>query len=334
MKILIVTDDHVYAIGKLFASAFNDLGHDVICFDLNGTIRRHIKLGRAGRIIHNFLPLEAWVRKGNRELAIRIKDYQPDQIIISGHVELTYGTIAFVKTILPNLKVTLFWPDPLINLTQHELNLARLLDKLVSYSKNTLQVFNQLGFGHTEWMPFAGDIKFLGEAEINNTEFIYDLAFIGAWRPEREKAIEAISRSMPHLNFKVIGTSWEKNVKNKGILKHVKISSIFGQEYGNLIRQSRINLNIIDDTNFPAANMRFFEIPAAGGLQLSSSCPEQDDIFLHEEHIYYYKNELDLCEMIKYILEHKEQASEARKKGHELAITEHTYLHRVQKLLS
>ena len=37
--------------------------------------------------------------------------------------------------------------------------------------------------------------------------------------------------------------------------------------------------------------MRFFEISTAGGLQVSSACPEMENEFRHAEHIFYYQRQ-------------------------------------------
>lgn len=334
MKILILTDFYEYAIGNIFASSLKTLGHEVIRFDLHHSINRYVRLGKFGRGFQNFVPVDAWIRKGNKDLAILIKEYKPDQIIISGNIQVLYGTIAFAKSILPDTRITLFWPDTFVNLTQIQLNLSKLVDKLVSYSSHSLTIFEQLGFKNVEWMPFAGDVNFLGEANWSIDEYKYDVSFIGGWRPEREKAIEVVVKNFPQLKYKIVGGDWKKNVKKNELTKYLESTQYFARQYGDFIRQSRINLNIIDDTNFPAANMRFFEIPVAGGLQLCSPCPEQENIFINDEHIFYFKDDVSLCEKIELVIRNEDKASRVRKNGNGLAVKEHTYIQRVQKLIS
>ncbi|MEP7324139.1 MAG: DUF3880 domain-containing protein, partial [Saprospiraceae bacterium] len=263
MKILVLTDRYEYAIGNIFASTLNKMGHEVQIFDLLTAINKYVRLGKAGRVMQSFIPLEAWIKKGNRELAVVIKEFKPDQIIISGHVQVLYGTMAFAKSILPELKITQFWPDTFINLSQVQLNLVTMVDKLVSYSRASLKIFEQLGFRHVEWMPFAGDVNFLGTSDNSNHDFRYDVTFIGAWRPEREKIMVAAIKNIPDLRYRLVGPNWKRNLNKKEISKYVDDTPILGRAYGDFIRSSKINLNIIDDTNYPAANMRFFEVPVA-----------------------------------------------------------------------
>jgi spore maturation protein CgeB len=98
------------------------------------------------------------------------------------------------------------------------------------------------------------------------------------------------------------------------------------------MRESRIALNPIDDTNYPAANMRFFEIPAAGGLQLSSTCPEMREDFRDGEHLLYYDNDEELAARIDWILARPAEVAAIRREGHRRAIEGHTYVQRVNTL--
>ena len=46
-----------------------------------------------------------------------------------------------------------------------------------------------------------------------------------------------------------------------------------GADFAKAVSCSKLSLNIIDPTNYPAANMRFFEITTAGGLQVTYRLP-------------------------------------------------------------
>lgn len=335
MKVLIVTDTNEYAIGHSFARALEQDNHEAVMFDLFKAIDKHIRLGKVGKTIHTFWPVETWIRKGNRELAIFAQKIRPDHIIVSGNAPILYGTIGFWKSIFPEIKITLFWPDMLTNLQTLQINSALLYDQIASYSKATLPIFQSLGFKKTIWMPFAGDTKLLGTpTRTFNENFKYDISFIGGWRPERERALMEIIKSFPNLKISIRGHYWARDAKSKDINKIISSEPLYGLAYGDFIRSSRINLNVIDDTNYPAANMRFFELPAAGGLQLCSYCPEQADIFLEGEHIFYFKNETELCTQIENIIKNQDYAERVRHNGYNHIISGHTYASRLHSILN
>ena len=64
--------------------------------------------------------------------------------------------------------------------------------------------------------------------------------------------------------------------------------------------------------------MRFFEIIAAGGLELCSAAPEMKDIFIHEKHLLYFKSHAELIEIVRNVIERKIHIQQIKKAGQEL----------------
>lgn len=336
MKVAVITDTNIYAIGNSFIRALKAAGHEVEVFDLHVAIKKHIKGGAIGERVHTFWPVEAWVRKGNRDLAVFLQRFKPDRIIVSGNIPVSLGVLAFYKSIAAECRSILFWPDTLTNLQQAQINAAPLYDLVASYSSAAMPVFKQMGFRDAVWMPFAGDMEFLGNQTLPelNESFQWDFTFIGGWRPEREKAVKAVLHHFPGIAMQIRGTYWMQQVSDKELKKRINGSILVGKDFGTFLKSSRINLNVIDDTNYPAANMRFFEVPASGGLQLSSSCPEMELIFKHRKHICYFKSEDELLAEVKYILEHPKEAAEIRMASYQLIHDKHSYVHRMEELLN
>ena len=89
-------------------------------------------------------------------------------------------------------------------------------------------------------------------------------SFVGSWSPSREEFIGQLTTP-----FCIWGGGWEKssrafkmrhNVKNK-ILSQLEMSAIFCS--------SKFNLNLLTHENSDFSNLRFFEVPASGGLLLT-----------------------------------------------------------------
>ena len=332
MKILIVSDFSIYALANSYVRAFEQLGHEIKGFDVKSKVESHVRLGKIGSKLNLFWPVHAWQRKANRELAILFKDFQPDKVIVFGNAPVLFGTLAFFRSV-SSAELILYWPDTLVNLEQYQINAARLYHKLATYSKATISVFEKIGFEKVEWLPFAGDILFLEGKECSKGQFDYDISFAGGWRPEREKAITAILDNFPGIKLFVRGTEWMKNCKDERIKKCFNPQSLYGKDFGNFFRTSAINLNVIDDTNYPAANMRFFEVSASGALQLCSSCPEMEDVFKHGEHVFYFKDQQEMLQNIHYILNNPANAMAVRNNAFQLITRQHSYTNRAGQLL-
>ena len=80
--------------------------------------------------------------------------------------------------------------------------------------------------------------------------------------------------------------------------------------------------------------MRFFEVPVAGGLQLSSSCPEQEPVFIQRKHIVYFHNEDEIVDQVRWILANGNASADIRAASKELVNNSQCYQHRFQYILN
>jgi spore maturation protein CgeB len=108
---------------------------------------------------------------------------------------------------------------------------------------------------------------------------------------------------------------------------------LYEAEFAQAVAACRINLNIIDPTNYPAANMRFFELPVAAGFQLSSPCPEMEDEFRHGEELFFYQDETELPSIVRTLLANDGLRARVAAAGRDLVLSRHTYQHRARAIL-
>jgi hypothetical protein len=95
--------------------------------------------------------------------------------------------------------------------------------------------------------------------------------------------------------------------------------------------QSRIvlNISIKDDLN-----MRLFEILSSGAFELTNWLPTMKDIGIMDGvHLATYKTLDELVEKAHYYLEHEEEREKIAKAGHEFFLKNHTYQHRIEKIM-
>lgn len=314
-----------------YRSAFDSLGYETITFDVLRAIERHCRLGRIGRLVNAFVPIQPWIRKANRDMVLAAIRHKPLVTVVTGQYPVQPGAIAQIKASTGSKPVYL-WPDTLLNLDSHLVEALPLYDLVATYSKATTTVFEQLGAKRVEWVPLAADVTLQKEAG-REVEWSMraDVSFIGGWRPERERLLAGLS----DFDLKIWGPDWGRRCRgNRSIMRSWQGRAVRGSELARAVASSRINLNIIDTTNHPAANMRFFEIPAAGGLQVSSPCPEMESEFRHGEHLFYYRSAAELREAIQMLLARREPGERVAAAGHEKVLAGHTYRHRVQQIMS
>ena len=80
--------------------------------------------------------------------------------------------------------------------------------------------------------------------------------------------------------------------------------------------------------------MRFFEIPTAGGLQLSSPCPEMENEFKDGESIFYFKDGLELADKSNRIIAGEYHLDDIKRKAHHKILYNHNYDPRIQNILN
>ena len=335
MKFAVIGYPNEAYLAASYCQAITNLGHEHILVDINAMDTNYARLGAVGRKLHQFLAVSAWTRKANRDLAITINNYRPDAIIVVGNMRVNVGALAFLKVAL-KCKIVWVWPDTLLNIEPWLLQAAGMIDVFASYSNQSLTVLNEMGFRNAKWVPLAADLQLHHyPLTLDDAKFACDLSFVGGWRPEREQALLDIIEAFPNLNVKIFGPLeiWKRQCKNKKVLARVAGDSLFGKDFSAQVAASRINLNVIDDTNYPSANMRFFELSAAGGLQLVSACPEMEATYIDKKTMLYFNNKTEMLQKIAWAMSHLAEAQQMRETAQKLTAQAHTYECRVQTII-
>lgn len=327
MRICIIGHQQADTLESSYQRAFERLGAQVTPFDTDAGQRPYVRLGRLGRAFHRFVPVDAWQRKLNRDLALALRSAQPDLALVFGNAPVLFSTLAFVKSLI-DTRFVLVWPDPLTNLQPHVQPAAGLYDGVATYCRASVPVFRQMGFRNVQWVPLAADPA-LHRMDTIPARFTYDLTFIGARRPEREHVLTTIIRHFPRLKLGVWGTDWHRS-QSRALRPFIQARPLRGRAYAETLNRGRINLNCIDSTCFPAANMRFFEVPIAHALQLSSACPEFDGEYVDQQHGLSYADTDTLLNRVEWAMQH--EANAIRREGFRHTLAHHTYDHRARQI--
>ena len=83
-KLLLVGTINNFCLETSYANAAAELGYEAYRFDPAKETGKYLKFGKIGSKLHNFLPVEAWVRKMNRELIVFVNECKPDAIFLFG----------------------------------------------------------------------------------------------------------------------------------------------------------------------------------------------------------------------------------------------------------
>lgn len=331
-RILIAGETGNHCLEMSYYQACQRAGYEVQLFDTQRAVHKYAKFGKFGHQLHRFFPVDAWLRKANKEFAEYVRAFKPDTIILFTGAETLPGTIAYIKSILPT-RIVWYWADPLPNLSRYIHQSLPLVDLVASYSRSSLKVFEQMGAARTLWLPFAGDKDAHYMPADPKKNYLYDVAFVGSWRPEREAALQTIHENFPQLKIKVSGPYWNR-CQYAPLKKMADTSPLYGKAFTEAMQSAKLNLNVMDTTNYPSVNMRFFEILTAGGTELCSVGPEMEDVFRPQQHLLYFSDAASLVSQVNFALNNPQEIEKIKCNGQQLLLSEHLYEHRVQSLMN
>jgi hypothetical protein len=319
---------------RSYQAAFEEIGCRVLPFSITQAVDRNCRLGRVGRTFNKFVAVEPWIHKANREMVIAADDFDPELLVVFGQSPVRAGALAQIRA-QRALRMVHVWPDALTFMNPVIVGTLPLYDLVASYSRSAVEWIGRLGARRVEWVPLAADPHMHAAPSVApGSAPTADVAFIGQWRPERAEAIQAILEGVPDATVKIWGLDWPRRCRgNAKILGAWQGPGLYEQDMARTIASCRVNLNIIDRTNYPAANMRFFELPCAGGFQLASDCPEMAAQFRDHESVVYYRTLRELLEGVRYALADDVRRRAIALAGHRKVLTEHTYVHRARMLL-
>jgi spore maturation protein CgeB len=320
-----------------YGRALEAQGFAVTWWSLDAALNRNVRGGRLGRLFAGFVNVEPWVNKANRELIVLARRLQVDLVLAAGAAPLRAGALAQIGVSVPTAKTVLLWPDPLQNLSPPVAQALGSYDLVASYSRFAVGAMERLGARKVIWLPFAADPKAFPPdvmpTDADRARFACDVVFVGNYRPEREQAVNALYRA--GLRVKVFGEkTWLRFARDRALVtRYFQGRPLFGDEMVRAIKSSRICLNVIDDTNYPAANMRSFEGPTCGGAMLQSRCPELEPFFPDGRASEYFDGEDELVAKARSLVENAEHRMALAAEAHRIVMRDHTYLNRTQEML-
>lgn len=159
------------------------------------------------------------------------------------------------------------------------------------------------------------------------TEF--DVCFIGAPYPERQEALMTLT-ALPHIRLGLFGWSgWRATP-----LARFYRGSVTPEEAAEIYRRSAIciNMNLLPETH--GVNVKTFEIPAAGGFELTDERAGLKDIFAIEQEVATFTHISDLQPKVMYWLAHPVERQSIAARGRNRVLRDHTMRVRIQQALS
>lgn len=260
---------------EISADEFGKLGYDTQIFYNN---KKRAK-ARFFSKLNKFLPATKsvldWEKFQQQDLLAEFKKDEFDLYFsIQGKIDSDF--LKSLKSHNPEIKTVYWLGDVLVDAAKRrfeglkEASLAGALDALLVSYRGTYEGLIAQGFKNVHYFPFGYSSTFHRVGEISPEErqkYTCAVSFVGTHYPERAEIIRYLNK---HLNEPV--QVWGRGWQGSGIKSNGRLSL---QDSLKVYACSKISLNIHHHLTDNGFNMKFYEIPAAGGFQI---CDWQEEL--------------------------------------------------------
>ncbi len=307
-------------VGLRTARALERLGHavEVLPFDEDlPWIERGFYFFRHALVYRSF----------NRRLVARARSFGPDLVLIVGS---NWGVLPETLDRLKKLGVRLvIWDYSLKLWKGFQVESLPLYDAYFVLDSYMVPVLKNLaGVKRVEWLPACADPD-MGAIELSaedRARFGADAAFIGTAYPNRVELFRTIAPQSIRI--------WGKGWPDMGPHARIEVEPVWGLKKSKIYKATAVNLNIQGTAlQISGVSERVFEIMACGGFVLSKSYPDLLTLFARSGVIEVFSDADDLRKKIGYYLTHDNERREMAARARVLVSAEHTYRHRVTRLL-
>ncbi len=202
---------------------------------------------------------------------------------------------------------------------------------------STVDIHRRYGNPNAHYLPHGFDDQEVHVAK-EDESFLWDLSVVGVGFPGRQ---EAVNRFIGKADLLLAGSNWDRFRKRKKVETRAVVPP---HEAAEIYRRSRINLTIHraeeDEATSPLAcraaspNGSLFYVAGCGGFQVADAGrKEVGHCFEPGKEIVLYEDMEDLEQKVAFYLKHDEARREICRAAHRRALAEHTYRHRLKRVL-
>lgn len=313
---------------EIIANVLRELGHDVDYSYHN----RKTALDRLALAALSLRPDSGrshnWQQRQQQRLKDTLRNRRVD-ILLSIQGNIDRHTASELREHLPNLRIIYWWGDILTEKAHTRLReTAGFADRLLVSYLGSYQALHSTYGDRLQYFPFGVSEAFHTPGAISardSKRFSKAVAFVGTYYPERCALIRHINQ---HLETPVAvwGRGWRKchGVKYHGALSLADSLKVF--------HCSKISLNLHHVNTANGFNMKYFEIPAAGGFQLSDWQPLMDAPGTEQAGVACHSLD-EFASQIDYYLEHEQQRQEFTRASRASVLATSCYKPRLARLL-
>jgi hypothetical protein len=327
-------------LAESYARAFGQLGHEVIRFDSDQAYFEAAWYAR-NRWTRRLLRPVLWNRLNRRTVEV-VRSRRPDLVWIGKGPYLHTETVHCLRS-EEGLPVVNYYPDnpycgvpldPRKTSAQRRdlIPVLREYTRVYTWDKQLVKRLESDGV-HAAYVPFAADATVYrpmrAERCTECRSAPHAVVFVGQHDAKRQRDLGMIRAHQVGL----WGARWRRAARRFNGRHVIHAAPAFGSACALLYGAAEVSLNVVNDLNMPGHNMRTFEIPASGGVMVSTYTAEQAEFFPEGEAAWYYRHPADLDDIIGRLRRDKVLRERTRDAALRIA-REHDYRQRAEAILA
>jgi len=278
-----------------------DLGADIYQYPAHDIISNYYSKSLFNKILFR-TKIKTGYKSVNKQLLIVAEEYKPDVIWIFKGMEIFPSTLRLLRE---KYKIANYNPDHPFIIANRASGNKNVVNSVGLYHlhfcyHSQLQTKIETEFGiPTVFLPFAYDTTDLVYTNQREVEEINRVCFQANPDSYRVEKVQFLTDN--GIEVDVYGHGWYKtHLKNNNKVTIFPIAS--RSEFWYLNQKYRVQLNLFRKYNYGSHNMRTFEIPAVGGIQLTPYSEEQASFFEQNKEIFFFKDDEDMVVQVKKLI--------------------------------
>ncbi len=314
MKILVAGNSKPWSIERYFIKYLGESGAEVVLYPSGDIVFDFHTKNIFNKILFRTKIVTKYPQV-NKGLLQKVREVKPDVVWVFKGMEIYPQTLKQLRK--EGFRLANFNPDhPFIIIgrgsgNKNVVDSVGLYDLHFCYQHELQREIEQRFQLATRFLPFAydtGDVSYIESSQITE---IQRVCFQGNPDAYRVHVVNLLTTA--GIPVDVYGNGWDKT--KIGGKDGVNIFPIAPRpDFWRKNQEYRVQLNLFREYNFGSHNMRTFEIPVAGGIQLAPYSEEQAEFFEENKEIFFFHDMDELIRKAKAILSlPAEQAAEIRK---------------------
>lgn len=294
-----VGSDYLWSIERHYVKHLKAINSDTALFPAQNMLDAYLNQSHLRRILYRVnLP---WIfNEVNGKLRSSVENFKPEVLLVFKGMEVLPETLNWVKR--KGIKLVNYNPDsPFIfsgpgSGNRNVTDSFRLFDAHFTYSQSILKKITDEHAMRGFLLPFASELDEVTYNQNNIPEHHNKVCFLG--NPDKNRVAFVKKLSARGIALDVYGNHWNKLLATDSIKA---FSPAYADDFWKVIRKYRIQLNMMRMHNVDSHNMKTFEIPAIGGIQLAPDTWEHRGFFEPQREIFLYRSVDDCIEQINFL---------------------------------